>query len=186
MTIKEYIKKHIDESFEEELPFFTVHKTVRKSYVLTNFGQLESKVYFIKNGIVQVEIESTKEIKILDFFFKHSFCSSYSSFLNKTESDVRIKAVTDCDLEIINFSDLQTAYEHSLIANKLGRVATERLFARRVHREKMLLTKGTEENYLSLIKKYPEVAMHIPLKDIAKYLGVTPESLSRIRKRLIS
>ena len=186
MIIKEYIQKYIDKDFDEELPFSIENKSVGKSYVITDFGQTESKVYFIQKGIVKVEIDSPTEIKILDFFFAPSFCSAYSSLLNQKESDVRIKTVTECDLEIIRFSELQLAYAHSLIANKLGRVATEKLYARRVHREKTLFTKGAKETYAELIEKYPEFLEHIPLKDIAKYLGITPESLSRIRKSLIS
>ena len=186
MTIREFIIANIDTDFDEELPFSTFDRSVKKSDIITDYGQMETKAYFIKSGIVQVELASQKEVKILDFFFKNSFCFSYSSFINKTVSDVRIKAITDCELEFIEIADLQAAYQHSLIINKLGRIVTERLYAKRVQREKMLLTKGSKENYLFLIDKYPEVVQHIPLKDIAKYLGITPESLSRIRKSIIS
>lgn len=186
MTVKGFIRKYIDKNFNGELPFPTVNKSVGKSYILTDFDQVESKMYFVQSGIIKVEVNSPKEIKILDFFFAPSFCSSYSSLLNKTASDVRITTVTECDLEIIDFSDLQIAYAHSLVANKLGRIATEKLYVRRVRREKMILTRGAKENYAELIEKYPEFLKSIPLKDIAKYLGIAPESLSRIRKSLIS
>ena len=104
----------------------------------------------------------------------------------KRPSDVRITTLTSCNLAIIEYSDLRLAYQHSLIANKLGRIATEKLYIRRVEREKMLFTKGAKDAYSELLEKYPEFLEHITLKDIAKYLGITPESLSRIRKSLIS
>ncbi|WKN43510.1 Crp/Fnr family transcriptional regulator [Tunicatimonas pelagia] len=186
MKIEEYIKNNVDKRFDGNLPFKTVNKTVKKKSILTNFGQFESKVYFLNKGIIQVEIDSSKEIRILDFFFENSFFSSYSSLLNQTASDVRIRAITECDIEIIEYADLQQSYESSLIANKLGRFETEKLYLKRVLREKMLLTENAKDNYLLLTTKYPEVIKRIPLKDIAKYLGITPESLSRIRKTLIS
>jgi len=186
MSIKAYIQHHVDSHFDGELPFPTIHRKVKKGTILTDFGQLETKVYFIKKGIIQVEIESPKELRVLDFFFENGFCASYSSLLSGKASDVSLKAVADSELEVISYADLQQAYQHSLIANKLGRIATERLYARRVLREKLLFTENAQENYLFLTSTYPEFIQYIPLKDIARYLGITPESLSRIRKNITS
>ncbi|MEO0725207.1 MAG: hypothetical protein AAFZ63_11740 [Bacteroidota bacterium] len=87
MTVKDYIQKYIDKDFDEDLPFVSKSKSVSKSVIITDFGQVESKIYFIKSGIIKVEIEGLKETKILDFFFSPSFCSSYSSLLNNAKSD---------------------------------------------------------------------------------------------------
>jgi len=138
------------------------------------------------NGIVLLKIEQKKENRILDFFFSNSFFASYSSLLLNKPSDVRISAFENCVLEVINYDDLKKAYNHSLVANKLGRIETEKLYARKVKREKELLTKTAEQRYASLISNNPEILNKIPIKDISMYLGIQPESLSRIRKRLIS
>ena len=81
MTLAQYIKRNVDANFDGELPFKTYGKGVNKNSVFTNFKQAEECVYFLKSGIVVVEIETEKERKILDFFFENSFFASYSSLL---------------------------------------------------------------------------------------------------------
>ncbi len=185
MTVAEYIKKEIDSDFNGQLPFSTHKTSIKKGTIITDFGQTERNVYFLMKGIVLVEIESKRENRILDFFFGNSFFASYSSLLLNKPSDVRISTFENCILEIIEYNDLKEAYKNSLIANKLGRMETEKLYARKVKREKDFLTKTAEERYASLITTYPEIVQKIPVKDISKYLGIQPESLSRIRKRFI-
>ncbi|WP_108803195.1 Crp/Fnr family transcriptional regulator [Aquimarina sp. Aq107] len=186
MELKEYIIVNIDATFDGNLPFKSYKKKVKKGSVFTHFEQLEKKVYFLNEGIVQVEIKSKSEIKILDFFFKNSFFASYSSLLSNSPSDVCITAFTDCEVEIIEYQDLMAAYDSSLLANKLGRIETEKLYLRKVQREKELLTKTAEERYILLLSNHPQIIEQIPIKDISKYLGIQPESLSRIRKKIIS
>lgn len=184
MKLIQYIHTHIDPKFTGELPFSVHKKQVPKGYVFTDFEEIASKVYFLAEGIAQVEILSKDEIRILDFFFPGSFFASYTSLLTKLPSDVRIRSIMDCEVEIIDYTELKKSYEFSLLANQFGRIETEKLYLRRVQREKQLLTQNAQEHYLELLKKYPQILRHIPLKDISKYLGITPESLSRIRKRI--
>ena len=186
MDIRNYVKEHIDKKFDGELPFTTFRKSLDKDEIITDIGNHESKVYFLQKGIVKVEIESAEGIKILDFFFENSFFASYTSLLNRKPSDVRIKTSTKCELEYIEYADLLDAYDTTLLANKLGRYETEKLYLRRVQREKQLLTQKAQENYMALLRTNPNVIQQIPVKEIARFLGITPESLSRIRKRIIS
>ncbi|PQJ78877.1 Crp/Fnr family transcriptional regulator [Polaribacter porphyrae] len=186
MNIKEYTANFIDYNFDGNLPFKTILKKVKKGTIITDYDELEKKVYFLIDGIVKVSIMKNEEERILDFIFNHSFFASYSSLLTNNPSDVSIKTYTDCTLEVVDYLELKKAYTFSMIANKLGRIETEKLYTKKVRREKELLTKTAEERYLLLATNYPEVLKRIAIKDISKYLGIQPESLSRIRKRLIS
>jgi len=186
MTLENYIKDNIDPEFAGNFPFHVNEKKISKDSIITGYGQLEQKVYFLKDGIVSVSLMEREEEKILDFFFKYSFFASYSSLLSGSPSDVSIVAFTDCIMDVIDYSELKKAYEYSLMANKLGRIETEKLYVRKVRREKELLTKTAEQRYLSLISTNSEIIEKIPIKDISKYLGIKPESLSRIRKQIIS
>jgi hypothetical protein len=87
-------------------------------------------------------------------------------------------------VEAIPYEILQEAYKVSLLANQFGRIITETAFMERVKREKDFLSKSAEERYLELIERRPEVIQLIPGGRIAKYLGIHPESLSRIRKAI--
>jgi hypothetical protein len=74
----------------------------------------------------------------------------------------------------------------SLISNQLSLHVAQQLFLSRARREKDFLTLSAEERYRTLFEKDPDVLKHIPVNKIAKYLGIQPESLSRIRKAMIS
>lgn len=76
----------------------------------------------------------------------------------------------------------QPEHGHSPIA--IGRKSAESLFLIKSRRELSLLNKTAEERYLDLFSQRPELIRHIPLKHIASYIGVTPQALSRIRKRI--
>lgn len=186
MNLKEYIMNNFDATLQGSLPFEFYPKKVEKGFVFTQFNELEKKLYFLNKGIVQVEIKSKNETKILDFFFENSFFTSYSSLLTNTPSDVCVSAFTDCYVEVIKYKDIKKSFESSLLANKLGRIETEKLYIKKVLREKELLTKTAEQRYLSLLTTHPEIIQQIPIKDISKYLGIKSESLSRIRKKIFS
>src|SRR4030095_9524152 len=109
-----------------------------------------------------------------------------TSFITQKPSDVQIVALTDCQLQAIQYDDLQSAYKTSFLANKLGRLLTEQIYIRKTQREKDFLTKSAEERYKDLISQRSELIQLIPINKIAKYLGIHPESLSRIRKEIIS
>lgn len=181
LSIQEFVVKYIDNTLTS-LPFPTTVRKVDKDTRVTDYGQMEASVYFIQSGILQTSLLYKDEERILDFHFEGSFCSSYSSLLSNEPSDIRISAYTGCQLEVVNYKDLRRSYQTSLLANQLGRIATEQLFSERVKREKELLTLTAEERYKSLLSKKPELVQQIAVKDLSKYLGIRPESLSRIRR----
>lgn len=181
MTIRDFVSQNID-SNHSELPFNTWTKEVGQGDIITEYGQTEEYVYFIQSGILITSLIYREEDRILDFHFEGSFCGAYSSLLSNTPSDIRITAYTDASLEVLKYADIKRAYETSLLANQLGRVATEQLLLDRVRREKELLTMTAQERYQSLLDKKPELVQKIAIKDLSKYLGVRPESLSRIRR----
>lgn len=128
-------------------------------------------------------VAKDKEITI-DFAFEKSFYCAYDSFYNRTETEIYIEALTDAQLYSISYRDLQNLYTNCEITKQLGRLATEQLLSKKVKREINLLTKSPQERYEELLMEQPKYIRHIPLKYIASYLGVVPETLSRIRKRI--
>ena len=84
----------------------------------------------------------------------------------------------------ISYQDLQEVYETTQIGNLIGRLTAERLFYIKSKREQSLLNETPEQRYLNLFKERPELIHVIPLKYVSSYIGVTPQALSRIRKRI--
>ena len=182
MGIRDYIIRNIGLDEGSKLPFSIELITAAKNKILTDYNQHENSVYFIRSGVVISSITYKDEERILDFHFPRTFCASYSSLLTRETSDTRLLCYENCELEVVNYKELQAVYKTSLLANQLGRVATEQLFLSRVQREKELLTMNAEQRYQSLLNRNPALVQTIPVKELSKYLGVRPESLSRIRR----
>ncbi|MGB3780998.1 MAG: Crp/Fnr family transcriptional regulator [Tunicatimonas sp.] len=186
MTIIEYVRRYVDPSTDlsASLPFSTQERFFSKNEIITAFGQVESQAYYLTEGLVEVSLLEDGQEKIIEFFSPYCFFSSYTSFLTQAPSDAQVIALANCRTEVIAYHDLQKAYRASLLANQLGRYVTEQLYIARTRREKDFLTKSAEHRYRTLVKERPDLVAQVPVHKIAKYLGIHPESLSRIRKQI--
>ena len=147
-------------------------------------GQLENYLSFVDTGIVRYYVIANEKEITFDFAFKDSFYCAYDSFYNRTKTKIYIQTLTDCQLHSISYESLQKLYTKCETAKKLGRIATEYLLDKKVKRELDLLTKSPQERYSKLLLEQPKYIQQIPLKYLASYIGVVPETLSRIRKRI--
>lgn len=170
---------------EETLPF-SIHRIhVKKKTVLTNYGTIEKKVYFINSGIIELAIETHSSENILDFFFPHEAVTCLTSFLLQIPSYSKMTTLTDCEVEYLNRDEIYAHYSNSLELNKLGRILVEQAYLRKAKRELEFLSKTAEELYLQLIEQHSHYIQQIPINKVARYLGIHPESLSRIRKKVL-
>jgi len=170
----------------KEPPFPVRSVSFEKNAVITKYDEVEQNLYFIQSGIVELKIKSYTSEKVLDFFFANEMVTCFTSFLLQIPSDTEMTAIVSCEMEAIAYSDLQKAYRESLPANRVGRMLTEQAYLRKAQREKDLLAKTAEERYAELLESQGEYVSQIPVNKLAKYLGIHPESLSRIRKKLNS
>ena len=107
-----------------------------------------------------------------------------SSFITKTPSVCFIETLADTRVWRIGYDDLQKIYANTKTGDRFGRLMMEQLYIRKAQRERSFLTQTAEERYLDLLLTAPHILQQIPLKHIASYLGITPQALSRIRKRI--
>jgi CRP-like cAMP-binding protein len=186
--IAAFVKQHIPgyEKGDIELPFRTVHKNFDKEVVVTQYGQVERKIYLLHEGVVQISTQKGEEEKILEFAFPNEFFGAYTSFLLQQPSDVQVSTLSVCSVTVINREDLVRTNRDSLLSNHLSLYIANQMFLSRARREKDFLTLSAEERYKMLLEKEPEIIQTIPGNKIAKYLGIQPESLSRIRKSIIT
>jgi CRP-like cAMP-binding protein len=188
MTILDFININLSTNITNysDLPFGITQKTFMEFDVISDYGKVENYVYFIKKGIAQISLNFNDDERIFDFIEEGNFLGSYSSLLTRQPSDVRLTALTNVEVEIIEYIELLNAYKHSLLVNQLGRLATERVYVSNTKREKDFLTKSAEQRYQDLLDNRPNLIALLPVHKIAKYLAIQPESLSRIRKQIIS
>jgi len=188
MNIREYINIKLSTDFKDndELPFKITKKNFKKGDVITAYGQIERSGYFLLSGLIEIAMLKDIDEKIIDFFLPPCFFCSYTSFLSQQPSDVQVSALSDAEVEVLDYLELQKAYKTSLIANQIGRMATESIFMISTQREKDFLTKSAQERYDELLSRRPDIIKLVPVNKIAKYLGIHPESLSRLRENLLS
>lgn len=163
-----------------------VKREFYKKQVFLNVGDTENYISFIEQGAVRLFIPKEEEDKEITFGFclQDEFISAYDSFLTQTPTLYELEALMDTTLWSISYADLQDVYKTTKIGNTVGRYTSEKLFLIKSKREQSLLNETAEQRYINLFQDRPEIIKQIPLKFIASYIGVTPQALSRIRKRI--
>lgn len=189
MSIDVFIKKYVPgyEDSDVVFPFEVEQKNIQENLVITEYGDVENKMLLLNEGVVQIStLKGVEEERILEFVFPGEFFCAYTSFLLHKPSDVQVSTLSKCRVSIIKREELFRANQTSLISSHLSLHIAQQLFLSRARREKDFLTLSAEERYRMLLEKDPLVVQRIPGNKIAKYLGIQPESLSRIRKSIIS
>ncbi len=155
-----------------------------KKKLLLETGRTENHLSFIEKGVVRFYIPKESEELTFNFAFDNNFVSAYDSFLTQTPVTYHVETLTPSVLWRITYDDLQAIYAETEVGNTIGRNASEGLFLENFRRELSLLNDTAEQRYLKLFTEQPLLIQNIPLKYIASYIGVKPQSLSRIRRRI--
>ena len=160
-------------------------KKLTKNEILIEAGEVCQHIYFINSGIVRF-FYFVKSAEITSCFnFKGSFISSLSSCILHQPSNETAQAITDTEVIAIKYSELLKLYDISHAIERLGRLVVENAYIELENRMFANYCNDAESKYLNLLKsESPEIIKNIPLKHIASYLGITPETLSRIRNKI--
>ncbi len=187
-NIKKYYQNLLPELSEEQWQYFQqflVQKTIKKNEYLVEPGKVCKYVTYINKGSLRAfNITDGKEYA-LSFFIENDYASEYCSFLTKTPATYFIQALEDTEVIDLHYDDMQKLYREIPILERFGRYIAENLFILLSTRNASLLTESPEERYLKLLQSNQNnLLQRVPQYMIASYLGITPEALSRIRKRL--
>lgn len=174
------LSEHDWKLFSSKLNYLELKK---KQHLITA-GQIENNLSFIEKGIVRAFIPGEENDLTFAFAFPESFVSAYDSFLSGNPSSYSIEALTDLSCWQISRSDLEFIYASTQIGNLIGRKAAEELYLKKSKREISLLHENATQRYERLFDENPELIKYIPLKYLASYIGITPQAISRIRKRI--
>jgi len=186
----EFIRRHMEQLAplsDEDWAFFSarlVRSEVPKKTILLDVGQTENYLSFAERGVIRFYIPGEENDLTFAFVFEGNFISAYDSFLTRRPSVYRTETLSHTILWKLHYNDLQDIYAGTQIGNTIGRLAGEDLFLKKSLRELSLLTQSAEQRYRSLFTEQPQLIRQIPLKYIASYIGVAPQSLSRIRRRI--
>ena len=188
--IKDNIKFALTEflNLTEEEWFFISKSLVTRNFKKGDFFLKENAfcdyIGFIDKGFFNFFylIDGVQHIR--GFFFPNEFISNYPCFLLENKSKFYIQALEDSSVTLIRREALFLIYEKFPKIKELSRNTVESLYIEVSEKYESFFLKTAEERYLELISTGPKFIQRIPQYMIASYLGITPEALSRIRKRL--
>lgn len=148
-------------------------------------GIICNKVGLIESGLMMcVYLKNGNQI-IEEFAYENHFITNYYSFLTQTPSAKEIVCLENCTIWVTSKPRLeQLSKEHAFIG-EMARIMNEKLFLRTHDRVKSLLTDTPTERYQTLIQQRPDLIQRIPQYLMAAYLNVKPETVSRIRRKIV-
>jgi CRP/FNR family transcriptional regulator, anaerobic regulatory protein len=182
-SIKSLVPLNTDEE-SAFLQILEVKKFNKKEFLLQE-GKVCSKVSFINNGCMRLFYNVEGVENTVQFFFDDSWYTDYASFLTGQPTLENMQALETTEVVQFKKEDLYKLFDQFPIFDRVGRVMAENAFLSLSMLNKMLTNEEPQQRYLNLMKQRPDVVEKIPQHYIASYLGIKPESLSRIRKRIL-
>jgi CRP-like cAMP-binding protein len=156
---------------------------LEKNSCLITEGKICQHVYFLEKGCVRGFYNlDGKEITYW-FAFENNFVTSFFSFISRKACFESIQAIEDCTLWAVSHEDLQRLYSQHPDMERMGRIMHERYYVMLEERFVSNHFKEARERYENLITNSPHILQRVPLGYVASYLGVTQETLSRIRNK---
>ncbi len=176
----------LDKPTEEAFTNILTIKRFKKKEFLLQEGKVCDQISFINSGGMRLFYNIEGIENTVQFFFADSWYTDYASFLMGQPSIENLQALEDSEVVQFKKKDLYNLYNHYPLIDRVGRVMAENAFLSLSQLNKMLTNEEPQERYLNLLKQRPELVEKIPQHYIASYLGIKPESLSRIRKRILA
>ncbi len=181
------ISKHISLS-PEEITFFTSllrQKLLKKDEFLLREGNICKYESFVLKGCLKTYyLDENGSEHIIDFSIEEWWADDLYSLLTQTPSKSNIKAIEDTEIVQISKPDLELLYQKIPQFERFFRILFQNAYITQRQQINQALSASAEERYTMFLKQKPYAEKRFSQKDIASYLGVTPQFLSALKKRL--
>ncbi|MBW1297763.1 Crp/Fnr family transcriptional regulator [Aquimarina litoralis] len=174
------LNKH---GLKELLDLFSIRNIKKNTQILTEHKE-ERQLRFLNKGVIREYYSSSSKETNINFYTKPQFVTDLSSFINDTNTKKNQETLTDIELLVID----KTPFRQLLQKYECGKSFIDLSFQKLLKQKELFeynrMTKSSEELYHELLIYKPNWLQKIPQYHIASYLNITPETLSRIRKRI--
>ena len=185
--LRAHIEKRVhltDEEFEISAKYF-IPKKLKKHQFLLNEGDICRYVAFVNSGCLRkYTIDNKGSEHITQFAIEDWWISDLDSFFSGLPAKSNIDTLQDSEVLLLEKSAREEMLDNCPKMEQLFRLQIESGYVATQQRIVDSLSASAEERYLKFIKTYPKIFEIVPQNQIASYLGITPQSLSRIRKKL--
>ena len=172
-----------DEELELIDKYFEIKQLNKKDFLLRD-SKICNFVGFIVDGTIRhFHIKDGIE-KTCDISFENSWVTDFHSFLHNTVGVMNLQAMETTTIFMVTNTNLNKLYKECSKYETFGRLMAEQVAQRATEIAMSLSSEKPEERFQNLLKKQPDLFQRVPQKYIANFLGISPESLSRIQKRI--
>lgn len=186
MIIEEKIKQAFDPYFNAPLEAWKSFAdlgeiiTTAKDQIIKNANTTEKYLSFILKGSGGILLWNNNNFVCIDLCYEEEFFGDYMSFLNQQPTPLEVVTFEPSELFRISKANFDRL-SNTEFGDKICRFASEALFVHKQKQQIDILTRTATERYIELQAIQPKILQRTPQKHIASYLGITPQSLSRIR-----
>ena len=171
------------EGLEEFVNTFLT-KSYKKGEIILENGTIENELRFLDHGIIREYYATNDKEKNINFYTNSNFITDFSSFTHSTATRKYQECLTDVDLRVLSKEKFLTFTDQYQCGKLFIETIFQRIVVKKETEEFNHFVNTAEELYLDIMKNKPVWLLEIPQYHIASYLGITPETLSRIRKRI--
>jgi len=177
-----HFTKLTEKEFTDLEALFQPMKVKKMDHVLAS-GTFVKDLYYFNEGIFRVYLLKEGEEFTTKFMFSPYVYAELFSIRKLTATFINIQALTDCDCYKANFQEIEKLMETSPNIRKLFIKLYEHIYMNGVKRQVAFILDSQTKRYNDLITEFPKITEQIPLQYIASFIGLKPETLSRIRKK---
>ena len=181
-NIRNYI--HLSEEETELTKRLFTNKSLKKGENILEQGKICKSLFFVSKGLLRQYINHDGKELTIHFNEEKTFACDFDSFISQTPSKKTIEALEDTELNIISYENLQKFYAQINKGDCFGRLLLEKIFSSALQHIISVYADTAEQRYLSFLHDFKHLQQRIPQFYIASFIGVTPQSLSRIRRRI--
>ncbi len=158
--------------------------TLVKGEKFIPYGKVNNKIGFVEKGLLKCTLIGANKTLVDDFVFENQFVANYYSFLKEEVSNKDITCLKDSVLRVITRKQLNELANKHPFVEKMARQIAEELFTSTAEKLEDVKLLSAEERYIKLLKIYKRNIDEIPQYEIASYLNISPETVSRIRRKI--
>ncbi len=173
----------LSESLQDTIKSYLIEEQLPKKSLLLKAGQVSQRIYYIKKGFIRAYYNKGNNEFTSWFMSEGDIIVSVYSFFSRKPSFENIEVLEDSILQSINWDQLQMLYKNFPEFNQTGRLITEQYYIRSEERSINLQTLTAKQRYDKLLLDYPAMLQKASLGQIASFLSIKQETLSRIRAK---
>ncbi len=181
------IKRYVSLNEDDEQQFIAIVRTTkikRRQFIVQPNFVCTHQTYVLKGALRSYFVNTEGIEHTIQFAIEDWFISDFNSYVNQSPASLFVEALEDSTVQQIAYEDVEHLCDKNPKFERFFRLVAQKSFAYSQRRVLSNIGKSAEERYLEFYALYPSIVQRVPQYTLASYLGMSPEFLSKIRKRL--